>query len=144
MQTDQHQTSDAFTGTLQQLLALPPNDQQRLLDVLRIAGGVAHAPAVSADEARSAVKDWLTRIQDLPPWERLQLIEAALVEEPSEAEAEVLTAARSDLLDAHPPVAARRAVVDLVTSHPTAATVGVVGLALALFALGRNIFRVVF
>lgn len=139
---------DNLAGALQQLLGLPPAERQQMLEVLRLAGGAATAADpvtdISPEDARTAVTDWLKSIEDLVAWERLQLLEAALADVESEAETGALSDARKALLDAHPPLAVRRAVVELVTLHPVATGVGALGLLLALLALGRNVFRAMF
>lgn len=57
---------------------------------------------------------------------------------------DVLRAARAALLAEHPQIAARNTVTNLVVQQPLAFAAGGVGLVLAVIAVGRGLFRLVF
>jgi hypothetical protein len=145
------QLADVLKGAL----ALSADDQAQLCSVLlRITAlpaspldvvppSAEHATDQAAHE-QQAVENWLQQVQREPVWTQLLLLDDALAGIDSEEEASALRAARTQLLQANPPIAVRRAVVDLASQHPIGVCVGAVGLAVALFGLGRVLLRLLF
>jgi hypothetical protein len=144
-----------FADVLRGALALPPGDQAQLCSVLQritalpaaplevVIPSAEHAPDQVAHEVQ-ALENWLQQIQRESAWIQLLLLDDALVGVDSEEEASPLRAARTRLLQANPPIAVRRAVVDLARQHPLAVCVGAAGLAVALFGVGRVLLHILF
>jgi hypothetical protein len=142
-----------FADVLRGALTLLPDDQERLCSVLQritalpVAAFPAHPPAHAPDQVAQeaqTLEDWLQQIQCEPVWTQLLLLDDALANVDSEEEASALRAARTRLLQANPPIAVRRAVVDLASQHPIGVCVGAAGLAVALVGLGRVLLRILF
>lgn len=144
-----------LAGVLQRVLALHPDDQRRLRDILL---SLASAPAAGQPRAEVDAKDddaaaasaevhvaeWLHQVRSEAPWSQLRLLDDAIERVGDEEEARSLREARSRLLQENPPIAVRSAIVRLATERPLAVSAGSVGLILALFALGRGLFHLVF
>ena len=142
--------ADPFDAALGHVLSLPKVDQIRLAEVMAVvvrSGGMG-APTrvdslVDAPHA-PAIGEWLREIESNDPWTRLQLIDDAMTKiDPEEDDAE-LVAARREILTAHPPLAVRYAVSNLVEQHPWACMFGGVGLCLGLVTAARGLLRLVF
>lgn len=140
-----------LSGVLKAALALPAEDQRRLCEILdRITSsesstGAARPVVASATvDSEVGATEWLQQIQGHPLWVQVQLLDEALesVEEPDEIE--VLREAQNRLLSENPPLAVRRAVVRLASEHPMGICAGGVGLLLAVAAVARGLFHVVF
>lgn len=144
-----------LADVLQRVLALHPDDQRRLRDILvSLAGAQAGAqPPVEsvttydsggAEGAEAHVAQWLDQVRREDPWSQLYLLDEAIERAEDEEEARSLREARSRLLQENPPIAVRSAIVRLATERPMAVGAGSVGLILALFALGRGLFHLMF
>jgi hypothetical protein len=144
-----------FADVLRGALTLPPDDQAQLCSVLQRITALPASPLdvvppfaeLAADKVahhEQTLENWLQQIQCEPVWTQLLLLDDALANVDSEEETSALRAARTQLLHANPPIAVRRAVVDLASQHPTGVCLGSVGLAVALFALGRVLLRILF
>ena len=154
----QASAQDGFETTLRLALTLPAADLLRLGELLMrlgkaadlregqdgaelIAVGTDALPPVTGD---SHVKHWLEQIAFEPPIQRVRLIEDALGVAIEDDERRALEAARRELLDSSPALAARRAVEKLAATAPIAVAAGILGLAGAVYGLGRILFRVMF
>lgn len=153
MKDDGH--GSELAGVLQRVLALPADDQKRLRDILASLGGApsgAQPPAESdttydtggGEGAEAHVAQWLDQVRREDPWSQLRLLDDAIERAEDEEQARSLREARSRLLQENPPIAVRSAIVRLATERPMAVGAGSVGLILALFALGRGLFHLLF
>jgi hypothetical protein len=144
-----------FADVLRGALALAADDQARLCSVLqRItalpappSSAIPPAAALTPEEVaheEQTLETWLQQIRCEPVWTQLLLLDDALAGVDSEEEASAIRAARTRLLQANPPIAVRRAVVDLASQHPMGVCVGAVGLAVAIIGLGRVLLRILF
>lgn len=141
-----------FAGVLKGALALPEEDKRRLTELMvRVttpdAAGAAITPAPSprADDATLlGAAGWLHKIRGEAAWVKLQLLEDALESTDDSSELQVLREAHKALLQDNPPLAIRRAVVRVASDHPVGICVGGLGLLLALVALARGLFHLVF
>jgi hypothetical protein len=134
-------------AVLDMAMSLPTQEQRQLAEAISaIAGGpVARAEAaVLSDAMGPDVHEWLQSIRDNTPWSQLQLLDASLADALPAEDAEILRAARAELLAAHPQISARNVVRNLVVHQPIAFVVGGVGLVFAVLAVGRTVFRLVF
>jgi hypothetical protein len=137
-----------FSRALELALKLDASDQRRLLDVLAIVSApdtiagptIPGAPAPLDDPP--TVQQWIASVQAVPARERLSLIEEAL-QGASEAEAKPLEEERRAIFQQQPALAVRVAVERAVSHSPLLTLVGVVGIAFALYAVVRGVFRLV-
>jgi hypothetical protein len=144
------QSSPDFGAVLKDALSLPADDRRRLTEVMQrvapagpqVPGSVETVPVAPQPEAD--LQGWLDRIEAETAWTRLQLLEDALDRAETDEEVAALAQARRALLDANPPVAMRRAVVELATNHPTGIVFGALGIVIAIATLGRGAWRLVF
>ncbi len=143
-------TTPQFSGILQDALALPEQERQRLAQGMAELYLLPAAPSQPPQEillARTAedVSAWLQEISGHTPWDQLQLIDEALLDVEEEGEeAAALKTARARLLDDHPPVAVRGAIVSAASQHPIGTFFGVAGLLLALYGVGRAALGIFF
>lgn len=145
MQPTEH---SALAIVLDHALALRPADQRKLAEAMAAISGarVLGAPPVSevAETNLVPIEAWLKSVEQHSPWERLQLIDSSLDQDMAIEDEAILQAARRSLLADHPQVAARRTVRDLAARHPVALVGGGLGLLLAVVAMGRGAWRIVF
>ncbi|MBC5767632.1 hypothetical protein [Ramlibacter albus] len=141
-------TSQPSLGAvLDQALLLPAHEQRQLAEamVALTGGALAHKGGPElADAAGLDVHAWLQSIRSSSPWAQLQDIDASLEDVLAPEDEDVLRAARAALLAEHPQIAARNIVTNLVVQQPLAFAAGGVGLVLAVIAVGRGLFRLVF
>lgn len=139
----------AVDAVLKLALDLPKGEQRRLHSILGMLADPGAATESGVDDGTSvneveSVEAWLGGIRAEKPWVQLQLIDDALAKVEKGPAHELIKAARRELVDAHPPVAVRRAVALMVERQPVAAALGAVGLLVAVGALGRGLFRLLF
>jgi hypothetical protein len=141
-----------FAGVLKGALALSEEDKRRLAELMvRVTApeaartAIAPAPEPRADDAPEiGAAEWLRKIRTEPAWVQLQLIEDALESTDEASELQVLRDAQKALLQENPPLAIRRAVERVASEHPVGICIGGLGLLLALIALLRGLFHLVF
>jgi hypothetical protein len=134
-------------AVLDQAMLLPAHEQRQLADAMVALTGAALAlpegPELS-DAAGLDVHAWLQSIRGSSPWAQLQDIDASLEDDLTAEDEAALRAARAALLAEHPQIAARNTVRNLVVQQPLACAAGGAGLVLAVIAVGRGLFRLVF
>lgn len=142
-----------LASVLKDALSLSLDDRRRLSVVMQsvapagaqvVADSMAPAADATQPEPLPDLQGWLDMIAVETPWARLQLLEDAIEHAETQEEVAALTQARRALLDTNPPVAMRKAVVEMATNHPTGIVFGALGLLLAIATLGRGAFRLVF
>lgn len=153
--SESNSMSNDLSGVLRRVLELGHEDQKRLRAILSSLAGapadaVTNAPASSTEPhpaeepAAGTASQWLDQIRAEAPWSQVRLLDEALHAEDGETDLQLLRDARARLLQENPPLAVRLAVVRLATERPLAVCTGGVGLLLAVIALGRGVFRLVF
>jgi hypothetical protein len=152
MEADSARTD--FANVLRGALALDDGDKRRLLELMVRVTALdppndegALTPPADTDggelDRQEAVAEWLQKIRTEPAWTQLVLLEDAIAAgDPDEAQP--LQAAHRQLLLDNPPLAVRRAVVRIASDQPIGVVVGLVGLVLALFTIGRGLFHLAF
>ncbi len=139
-------------GVIRQALDLTRDEQQRVTQVLAAllgedgATAVPVAPIAPATEGQpeGTVDQWLDDIATLPAWERLRLMDDALLRTEPGEDTDAVQRARQLLLDNNPPLAVRSSVTRLVEEHPMMAALGGLGLVFGLVALLRRLFYLIF
>lgn len=147
-----NQPSPDLASVLKDALSLPLDDRRRLTEVMQSvalagvqAGSVEVVAVATLREDLPDLQGWLDKIAvETPPWTRLQLLEDAIEHAETQEEIAALTQARRALLDGNPPVAMRKAVVEMATNQPTGIVFGALGLLMAIATLARGAFRLVF
>jgi hypothetical protein len=147
MQAEKPET--AVDAVLKLALDLPKGEQRRLHSILGMLADTGTATEPGADDGTSvneveSVETWLGGIRAEKPWVQLQLVDDALAKVETGPAHELIKAARRELVEGHPPVAVRRAVAQMVERQPMAASLGAVGLLVAVGELGRGLFRLMF
>lgn len=141
-----------FAGVLKGALALPEDDRRRLAELMVRVTAPEAPPAqiVPAPDPRAesppeaGAAEWVLKIRTEPASVQLQLIEDALESTDDASELQVLREAHRALLQENLPLAVRRAVERVASEHPVGICVGALGLLLAVVALARGVFRLVF
>jgi hypothetical protein len=147
---DSAMQADPFDAALAHVLTLPKAEQARLAEVMAVLvrsdviGNQAQENRAADQISAPPLAEWLGEIEGNDPWTRLQLIDDASTKIDPDEDGGELEAARRAILSAHPPLAVRYAVSQLVDQHPWACLFGSIGLCLGLIAAGRGLFRLVF
>ena len=147
---DSAMQADPFDAALAHVLTLPKAEQARLAEVMavlvraEVIGNQAQENQTADQILAPSLAEWLDEIEANDPWTRLQLIDDASTKIDPDEEGGELEAARRAILSAHPPLAVRYAVSQLVDQHPWACLFGWIGLCLGLITTGRGLFRLVF
>lgn len=133
-----------------QALQLPHAEQLQLAEFMPRVNEQhtgASNDAESVDDARgglAGVQGWLSELQGKPEWEQLKHLDRTEELDLTDEERAAVDAARTQLLDGNPRLSIRRAIAVEASARPMAVVIGLVGLGVALVALARGLFRVLF
>lgn len=146
--SDPELADTGFDAALRAALRLSSDDQVRLSQVLAALTNARAVPLAAAsvqgeDQAQLSLQDWLQDIERYTPRERVVLIDEAL-EQAGPGDAPALLAARREIFAAQPALAVRLAVEGVASRAPILLLLGVSGMALAIYVVGRGVFHLIF
>lgn len=160
MTTDEFKSiSTSSTAVLRDILALDQKEQAKLYQVLRAILGqpAGDAPATKVEqikdeqvedpaEIQAEVQLWLDELMEsnLSNYQRVAILEEKYSAANSELVNGMLDKALRDILDQHPPIAIRRAVVKLATENIVLCAIGGLGLLLAIGSGLASVVRKIF
>lgn len=143
----------AIVPLLAQFEALPEQEKRRLYGVLGAmvgagpSSGTATAEPVSAEEGLEepselvAVQEWYAGLGDVTDYERVSLLNEAIVSVQAEDAKAFLVALRRAALDDKPSVSVRIAVMRIAAEQPALVLGAAVGVVLGIVSLGTGLFR---
>lgn len=134
-----------------QILELNRSDREALLRILHAVDGDGKAAAAQAEPipgpqelTLDQLKNWLSTLEDLPPRDRLEVLQSAVNEAPEPWEREVLAARLAQERRQNAAVAAQLEVIRFATERPVLVFVGLLGIGSAIWYGLRGAWRLMF